>query len=143
MKKRKRVVRAGNLVWATICTPPAPNDPEHVRAAKSRATTAARKALNLKAACRRLEMLLAASFAPSDFHLILTYRPNDLPATRKEALKRLRKFLAQLRAYRKARSLPLKYVYATEGLHGDKRFHHHLVINATAGDYDFGCGAIR
>ena len=112
MKKRKRVVRAGNLVWATICTPPAPNDPEHVRAAKSRATTAARKALNLKAACRRLEMLLAASFAPSDFHLILTYRPNDLPATRKEALKRLRKFLAQLRAYRKARSLPLKYVYA-------------------------------
>ena len=105
MKKRKRVVRAGNLVWATICTPPAPNDPEHVRAAKSRATTAARKALNLKAACRRLEMLLAASFAPSDFHLILTYRPNDLPATRKEALKRLRKFLAQLRAYRKARSL--------------------------------------
>ena len=47
MKKRKRVVRAGNLVWATICTPPAPNDPEHVRAAKSRATTAARKALNL------------------------------------------------------------------------------------------------
>ena len=34
------------------------------------------------------------------------------------------------------RRLPLKYVYATEGLHGDKRFHHHLVINATAGDYD-------
>ena len=30
MKKRKRVVRAGNLVWATICTPPAPNDPEPV-----------------------------------------------------------------------------------------------------------------
>ena len=136
MKKRKRVVRAGNLVWATICTPPAPNDPEHVRAAKSRATTAARKALNLKAACRRLEMLLAANFTPRDFHLILTYRPDDLPATRKEAVKRLRKFLAQLRAYRKARGLPLKYVYATEGLHGDKRFHHHLVINATAGDYD-------
>ena len=136
MKKRKRVVRAGNLVWATICTPPAPNDPEHVRAAKSRATTAARKALNQKAACRRLEMLLAANFTPRDFHLILTYRPDDLPDTRKEAVKRLRKFLAQLRAYRKARGLPLKYVYATEGLHGDKRFHHHLVINATAGDYD-------
>lgn len=85
MKKRKRVVRAGNLVWATICTPPAPNDPEHVRAAKSRATTAARKALNQKAACRRLEMLLATNFTPRDFHLILTYRPDDLPATRKEA----------------------------------------------------------
>lgn len=88
MKKRKRVVRAGNLVWATICTPPAPNDPEHVRAAKSHATTAARKALNQKAACRRLEMLLAANFTPRDFHLILTYRPGDLPATRKERLPR-------------------------------------------------------
>ncbi len=136
MKKRKRVVRAGNLVWATICTPPAPNDAEHVRAAKSRATTAARKALNQRAASRRLEMLLAANFTSRDFHLILTYRPSDLPAKRQEAVKRLRKFLAQLRAYRKARGLPLKYVYATEGMHGDKNFHHHLVINATAGDYD-------
>ena len=61
-------------------------------------------------------MLLAANFTPRDFHLILTYRPGDLPATRKEAVKRLRKFLAQLRAYRKARGLPLKYVYATEAV---------------------------
>ena len=58
-----------------------------------RATTAARKALNQKAACRRLEMLLSANFTPRDFHLILTYSPGDLPATRKEAVKRLRKFL--------------------------------------------------
>ena len=136
MKKRKRVVRAGNLVWATICTPPAPNDPEHVRAAKSRATTAARKALNLKAAYRRLEMLLAANFTPRDFHLTLTYRDGGLPATHKEAAKRLRKFLAQLRNHRKARDQALKYVYVTEGQHGDKRFHHHLVLNATVDDFD-------
>ena len=136
MKKRKRVIRAGNLVFATISTPPAPNDPEHIRAAKTRATTAARRALNLKAACRRLEMLLAANFTSHDFHLTLTYRDADLPATRAEAVKRVRKFFAMLREYRKARGLPLKYVYVTEGLHGDKRYHHHIVLNATAGDYE-------
>ena len=96
MKKRKKVIRAGSLVWATICTPPAPCDPEHIRAAKSRATTAARKALNLKAAYRRLEMLLAANFVPTDFMVTLTYRPEDLPPTRKDALKLLRNFIKQL-----------------------------------------------
>ena len=136
MKKRKKVIRAGSLVWATICTPPAPCDPEHIRAAKSRATTAARNALNLKAAYRRLEMLLAANFVPTDFMVTLTYRPEDLPPTRKHALKLLRKFIKQLREYRKARGLTLKYIYVTEGLHGDKHFHHHLIINAAAGDYE-------
>ena len=50
-------------------------------------------------------------------------------------MKLLRKFIKQLREYRKARGLTLKYIYVTEGLHGDKRFHHHLIINAAAGDY--------
>lgn len=136
MRKRKKVIQAGSLVLATISTPPAPRDPEHVRAAKSKMTTESRRALNLKAAYRRLELLLAANFTPSDTHLTLTYSNEHLPATRKEALKRVRKFLSQLRAYRKARGLPLKYVYVTEGKHGDKRLHHHLVINAVQGDYD-------
>ena len=136
MKKRKKVIRAGSLVWATTCTPPAPCDPEHIRAVKSRATTAARKALNLKAAYRRLEMLIAANFMPTDIMVTLTYRPEDLPPTRKHALKLLRKFIKHLREYRKARGLSLKYIYVTEGLHGDKRFHHHLIINAAAGDYE-------
>ena len=60
----------------------------------------------------------------------------DLPPTRKHALKLLRKFIKQLREYRKARGLTLKYIYVTEGLHSDKRFHHHLIINAAAGDYE-------
>ena len=53
MKKRKKVIRAGSLVYAVISTPPMPKDPEHVRAAKSKATTQARKALNLKSAYQK------------------------------------------------------------------------------------------
>ena len=49
-EKRKKVIKAGPLVYTVITTPPMPKDPEHVRAAKSKATTQARKALNLKSA---------------------------------------------------------------------------------------------
>lgn len=136
MKKRKKEVRAGNLVYAVISTPPMPRDPEHVRAAKSKMSTQARRALNMKAAHRRLEMLLAANFTPKDLHLTLTYRDSDLPGTRAEAVKRVRKFLAQMRKLRHARGLLFKYVYVTEGKHGGHRLHHHLVINATGRDIE-------
>lgn len=136
MKKRKKEVRAGNLVYAIISTPPAPRDPEHVRAAKAKASTQARRALNMKAAYRRLEMLLAANFTQYDLHLTLTYRDSDLPATRKEAVARLRKFLAQMRKLRQARGVMFKYIYVTEGKHGAKRLHHHVVINTTGCDID-------
>lgn len=136
MKKRKKEVRAGNLVYAVISTPPMPRDPEHVRAAKSKMSTQARRALNMKAAYRRLEMLLAANFIPKDLHLTLTYRDSDLPGTRAEAVKRVRKFLAQMRKLRNARGEVFKYIYVTEGKHTGKRFHHHIVINATKRDID-------
>lgn len=136
MKKRKKVIRAGSLVYAVISTPPMPKDPDHVRAAKSKFTTQARKALNLKAACLRLEMLLACNFTSQDLHLILTYDDLHIPSKRIDAVKNVRKFLKQLRKLRKARGLELKYIYVTEGKHGDKRFHHHLVINATKRDID-------
>lgn len=136
MKKRKKEVRAGNIVYAVISTPPLPHDPEHVRAAKSKASTQARRALNMKAAYRRLEMLLAANFTPRDIHLILTYREKDLPETRAEAVKRVRNFLAQMRKLRNARGETFKYIYVTEGKHTGKRFHHHIVINATERDID-------
>lgn len=136
MKKRKKVIKAGSLVYAVISTPPMPKDPEHVRAAKSKATTQARKALNLKSAYRKLEMLLACNFTSQDLHLILTYDDLYLPSKRINAVKNVRKFLKQLRKLRKARGLELKYIYVTEGKHGDKRFHHHIIINATKRDIE-------
>ena len=134
MAKRKKTITAGCIVKTILYTAPEPRDSERARAEKSRMTTAAQKAMNDKTARARLEMLLAANFEGKDLFLTLTYRDADLPAKRAEAVKNVRKFLKQLREYRKARGQVLKYVYTTEQKHGAARLHHHLVINATERD---------
>lgn len=131
MAKRKKVITAGRLVKAVIYTVPQPRDKDHVRAARSKITTAAQKALNFRTAQSRLEMILAANFDRQDLFCTLTYRDDSLPEKLAEAKKRIRAFLRQLREQRRRRGQDLKYVYVTEGQHGDKRYHHHLVINAT------------
>lgn len=99
-------------------------------------TTAAQKAMNDKTARGRLEMLLAANFVGRDLFITLTYRDADLPEKRAEALKNVRLFLRNLRRHRKARDQELKYVYTTEGKHGEHRLHHHLILNATERDIE-------
>lgn len=132
MAKRKKVITAGRLVKTVIYTVPQPRDDDHVRAAKSRITTAAQRALNFRTAQSRLEMILAANFIRGDLFCTLTYRDECLPGKLAEAKKRIRTFLKLLRQERRRHGLDLKYVYVTEGQHGDKRYHHHLVINATS-----------
>lgn len=131
MAKRKKVITAGRLVKVVVYTVPQPRDAEHVRAAKSKMTTAAQRALNFRTAQSRLEMLLAANFSKQDLFCTLTYRDDCLPEKLAEAKKRIRAFIRLLRKERQRRGLDPKYVYVTEGQHGDKRYHHHLVINAT------------
>ena len=123
MAKRKKVIRAGRVVKTVIYTVPQPRDSEHVRAEKSKVTSAAQG---------KLEMLLAANFGPEDLFCTLTYRDEDLPGSHAITKACVRKFLKLLRNQRKRTSVVLKYVYVTEGKHGDKRYHHHLVINATS-----------
>ncbi|MGE4276317.1 MAG: hypothetical protein AB7E30_03955 [Lawsonibacter sp.] len=136
MAKRKKTITAGYIVKTILYTAPEPRDGERARAEKSRMTTAAQKAMNDKSAKGRLEMLLAANFVGRDLFLTLTYRDTDLPAKRAGAVKNVRTFLKQLRAHRKARGQGLKYIYTTEGKHGEHRLHHHLVINATERDIE-------
>lgn len=131
MAKRKKIIRAGRLVKTVVYTVPQPRDSEHVRAAKSRITSAAQRALNFRTAQGRLEMLLAVNFGPADLFCTLTYRNEDLPGRLAAAKDRVREFIKLLRQQRKREGSVLKYVYVTEGKHGDKRYHHHLVINAT------------
>lgn len=136
MAKRKKTIIAGRLVKTIIYTAPEPQDGPRVRAVKSRMTTAAQKAMNDKAARVKLEMLLAANFGPRDLFVTLTYRDENLPAKRADAIKNVRSFLKHLREHRKARGQTLKYIYTTEDKHGGGRLHHHIVINAAGDDME-------
>ena len=134
MAKRKKTIIAGRIVKTVIYTAPEPLDGRRTRAEKSRMTTAARKAMNNKTARARLEMILAANYTGQDLFVTLTYRDGDLPSNRREAVKRLRKFIKALRAHRKKNGQTFKYLYTTEEKHGEARLHHHLIINGTGAD---------
>lgn len=130
MAKRKKTITAGNLVLTTLASMPLPRDPDHVRAEKSRCMSAARARLNLKHSCQKLELLLGANFNAVDYYITLSYDDDHLPSSREAAKKVIAKFVKQLRAHRRARKQDLKYIYVTEGLHGNKRVHHHIVVNS-------------
>lgn len=136
MAKRKKTIIAGRIVKTAIYTAPEPLDGQRARAEKSRMTTAAQKAMNNKAARARLEMLMAANYSGRDLFVTLTYRDEDLPPSRAEAVERLRKFIKTFRAHRKRNGQALKYLYTTEEKHGEARLHHHLVINGTGADVE-------
>lgn len=136
MAKRKKTITAGNIVKTILYTAPEPRDSERARAEKSRMTTKAQQAMNDKTARGRLEMLLAANFGPRDLFVTLTYRDEDLPGKRADAVKLLRKFIKDLRKARKVRGKELRYVYTTEEKHGAARLHHHLIINAAGRDME-------
>lgn len=130
MAKRKKTITAGNLVLTALASMPLPRDPDHVRAEKSRCMSAARARLNLKYSCQKLELLLGANFNAADYYITLSYDDDHLPNSREAAKKVIAKFIRQLRAHRRSRRQYIKYIYITEGLHGDKRLHHHIVINS-------------
>lgn len=134
--KRRKTIRAGRLVHDCVYTMCYPSDVPRVRREKQKCSSAARQRMNLKRAAQKLELSLAANFGPGDLVLSLDYRDDALPETREDAVKLVRKFLRQLRQHRKARGQELRYIYVTEGLHGDKRVHHHLVINGTGNDLE-------
>lgn len=134
--KRRKTIRAGRLVYDCAYTMSYSTDAPRVRKEKRKCSSAARQRMNLKRSAQKLELMLAANFGPKDLVLSLDYRDDALPETRPEAVKLLKKFLRQLREYRRKRGGELKYIYVTEGLHGDKRVHHHLVINGTRDDLE-------
>ena len=136
MAKRRKTIIAGRIRKTVLYTAPEPQDGPRARAEKSRATSAAQKAMNDKTARNRLELLLACNFEGRDLFLTLTYRDGDLPNTRKEAVVNVRRFLADMRKARRLRDVPFKYVYTTESKHGEGRLHHHVMINGTGHDID-------
>lgn len=123
-------VRAGRLFFGVAYTQARAGDPQHVRAAKSKVSTAARQKINLRRAWQKLMLLLAANFGTDDLVVTLTYDDAHLPATRKAANACIAKYLVLLRRAFRQEGRELRYVYATESKHEDGRWHHHLVIPA-------------
>lgn len=134
MKQRKITMICGRYRGVLVYDPVTINDilgsTPHARSEKSKVTTEARKRINDKNKCKRLEILLYGNFTAHDYFITLTYDEQHTPANKKEARENLRKFFKQLRTTRSRRRQLLKYVYTTEGKHGESRIHHHVIINA-------------
>lgn len=135
MAKFKKIVEAGPLVVETVYPAPNPRDTPEVRAGRKRLSSQAQQRMNLKYAWQKLELLIAANFGRRDLWVTLTYDDEHLPGSRQEAARRFNSFIRRLRKVRGRRGEVLRYLYCTEGRHGDGRWHHHVLINATGDDF--------
>lgn len=92
------------------------------------------------AVCRtqvdRLELRLAL-FGYEGSHYTLTFDSRTLPRDFAGVRKAFRAFSERVKRWRKGR--PFDYIYCIEGLHGDHRYHIHLILR----DSDFAPAEIR
>lgn len=137
MAKRLKTITAGPLVAGVCYTAPAVRDGPQERQSKAQMSSAAQERVNLRRSWQKLEMLLAANFGPRDLHVVFTYGEAHLPPTRAGAVQHLRRMIRLLRAHRRARGQPTRYVYITEQLSAEGgRLHHHMVLNGTGDDLE-------
>ncbi len=136
MSKFKRIIVAGPLVVEAVYPAPHPRDSRGVRQGKKALSSQGQQRMNLKYAYQKLELLIAANFGKRDLFVTLTYDDDHLPGNRQEALKQVKAFWKLLRKTRQSQEQELRYIYVTEHKHGEGRWHHHCLINATGADYD-------
>lgn len=134
--KWKKIIVAGPLVKE--CIYPAINGREEQRArdAKRKLSSEAQRRMNQKYSYQKLELMLAANFVQGDLVCSLTYDDAHLPRDRKEAMSKLKYFRAKLAAARKADGEQLIMFWNVEHKHGEGRWHHHVILNATGKDYE-------
>lgn len=110
-------------------------DAPKARAAKSKLSSEAQQRMNRKYSYQKLELMLAANFRPGDLVCTLTYDDEHLPRNRDVAAGKLKEFRKRLSKMRRRTGDELVMIWCTEHKHGDGRWHHHAVINATGDDY--------
>lgn len=132
----KKIIVAGSLVKECIYPAPHPRDSAGVRLGKKSMSSEAQIRMNLKYAYQKLELLMYTNFGVRDLYVTFTYAPEYLPRNRAEAKKIMQAFWKRLRKARKEKGQDLLYIYVTEHRHGEGRWHHHALINATGDDYD-------
>lgn len=130
------MLRAGRVLYMVQYTSLRGGVPKQERQAKRNISTAVRESLNFRTSKQKLWLILEATFDPSTaLYVSFTYRDADLPSNKDEANRRFKNFMRTLRELRASQGLDTVYVWITEGQHGDKRLHHHLLINGTGDDY--------
>lgn len=134
--KTKKIIHAGALVIEAIYPRVDRRDSDKVRAAKRKASSEAQKRMNQTYSWQKLELMLASNFRPGDLVVTLTYDDAHYPASRKASEQRLKYFRQQLTAHRLMTGRDMVMFWCTEHRHGDGRWHHHTVINATGDDYE-------
>lgn len=132
MPKRIKTVRAGRLVIGVCYSQTTAADTQKARAAKSRCSSMARKALNFRAAWQKLRLLLCANVDRGDLWITLGYDDDHLPANRREAKAKMQQLIDRLRIERRKAGEELLYFWNTEELQddGSRRLHHHLILRA-------------
>lgn len=141
MSKMKKIVSAGPLVLEAVYPRCSAADSPKQRAGKRKLSSEAQQRMNRKYSWQKLELQLAANYLPGDLFVTLTYDNDHLPANRTQAERCFAYFLRKLRARRGKRSQPVVH-WSTEHLHEheshweDRRWHHHLCVNATGADFD-------
>lgn len=130
-----RTRSAGRLVEVAGYDHARRTDDERVRAVKAKKTTEVMAKYNKKTSIQKFELMLAANFIPGDNVGCLTYDDDHLPESRAAAERRFRYFRQKLQAAYRKLGIDLVMFWSTENKHGDGRYHHHFVCNATGDDY--------
>lgn len=132
-KNAIKTVTAGRLVYAVSYSRALGGEPERMRQAKTKVSSAARARLNFKAAWQKLELLMAANFEPDDYFITLTYDDEHLPPDREAAIRCMRAYIGRLRRQRKRHGAELRYLYNVEEMPDEpdrpRRLHHHMIVN--------------
>ena len=134
--KWKKIIVAGFLVREAVYPAISGSDQPKTRAAKKKLSSAAQQRMNQVYSYQKLELMLAANFMPGDLVITFTYDGDHLPSSRRQAEGKLKYFRAKLVAARKKRGEELRMVWCSEHRHGEGRWHHHAVLNATGDDYE-------
>lgn len=100
------------------------------RRRKAKPTSEIQARLNEINAEQRLIRILHANFTNHDIELHLTYRDENLPETREQAMKDAQNFMRRVKRARAKLELPeLKYVIVAEGGINGTRFHFHVTMS--------------
>lgn len=125
----KITLKYGNRIEVIKCHTWRCSTPGEKRNSRANQSSEKQQKQNEKRRQKNLERLLIGNFSEEDYHLVLTYRPEERPE-REESKRILQKFFRGLRNEYKKLGLILKYVAVTEW--ESTHIHHHIVLTGCA-----------